>query len=372
MYSPERLALECLIDADEHNATIANYAEAVALSRDSAGRAVVTVRDAISGDRFDIRARVIINAAGPWADGLARLQSDEAPARLVHSKGIHMVVRAITTTHALTVPHKGRHFFVIPWRDHSLIGTTDTPYSGSPDDVTVTSDDLGVFLAYVNDALPDARLQPADVVYAYAGLRPLVAQPGVDNYKASRRSEVIDHGIAGGFPLLSVIGGKWTSSRALAERCVDLVASKAGVSTKRCDTATARLPGAASGRTEPIVASLASRYPHVPHESVVSAVNTFGSRATRVLDLAIRDTAFSAPVSDRRPNTLAEVLFTVRQEMALSLDDVLFRRTGIGTLGTPGRAAVERIAGIMAMELGWSPEETQQQMLSVSRRFRTT
>ena len=372
MYSPERLALECLIDADEHNATIANYAEAVALSRDSAGRAVVTVRDAISGDRFDIRARVIINAAGPWADGLARLQSDEAPARLVHSKGIHMVVRAITTTHALTVPHKGRHFFVIPWRDHSLIGTTDTPYSGSPDDVTVTSDDLGIFLAYVNDALPDARLQPSDDVYAYAGLRPLVAQAGVDNYKASRRSEVIDHGIAGGFPLLSVIGGKWTSSRALAERCVDLVASKSGVSTKRCDTTTARLPGAASGRTEPIVASLASRYPHVPHESVVSAVNTFGSRATRVLDLAIRDTAFSEPVSDRRPNTLAEVLFTVRQEMALSLDDVLFRRTGIGTLGTPGRAAVERIAGVMAQELGWSPEETQQQMLSVSRRFRTS
>jgi glycerol-3-phosphate dehydrogenase len=153
---------------------------------------------------------------------------------------------------------------------------------------------------------------------------------------------------------------------------VDLVASKSGVSTKRCDTSTARLPGAASGRTEPIVASLASRYPHVSHESVVSAVNTFGSRATRVLDLAIRDTAFSAPVSDRRPNTLAEVLFTVRQEMALSLDDVLFRRTGIGTLGTPGRAAVERIAGVMAQELGWSPEETQQQMLSVSRRFRTT
>lgn len=371
MYSPERLALECLIDAGEHNATIANYAEATGLSRDSAGRAVVNVRDVVSGDQFEIRARVVINAAGPWADALARLENDATQARLVHSKGIHMVVRPITSTHALTVPHKGRHFFVIPWRSHSLIGTTDTPFTGDPDDVSVTSEDLSSFLTFVNEALPDARLNPSDVVYAYAGLRPLVSQPGVDNYRASRRSEIIDHGTGGGFPLLSVIGGKWTSSRALAERCVDMLAAKSGVATKRCDTSTARLPGAASGRTDPIIDTLVSRYSHVARDSVVSAVHNFGSRATRVLDLAIADTEFSKPVSERRPNTLAEVLFAVRHEMALSLDDVLFRRTGIGTLGTPGRGAVARVAAVMAAELGWTAEETQQQMLAVSRRFRT-
>jgi glycerol-3-phosphate dehydrogenase len=104
---------------------------------------------------------------------------------------------------------------------------------------------------------------------------------------------------------------------------------------------------------------------------VASAVQTFGSQATRVLDLAVPGSELAEPVSDKRPNTLAEVLYAVRHEMALSLDDVLFRRTGIGTLGTPGRAAVERIAWVMAKEMGWSADETQQQMLAVSRRFRT-
>lgn len=371
MFSPERLALECLIDAVDHNATIANYAEATALSRDSAGRVVVGVRDVVSGDRFEIRARLVINAAGPWADRLSRLERDGAPARLVQSKGIHMVVRSITSTHALTVPHRGRHFFVIPWREHSLIGTTDTPYEGDPDDVAVTAADLAAFLEFVNDALPGVALEPTDVLYAYAGLRPLIVQPGVDSYNASRRSEIVDHGADGGLPLLSVIGGKWTTSRAVAERCVDMIARRSGIGTKKCDTASARLPGAAGGRVEATIDTLASRYTHLARASVATAVQTFGSQATRVLDLAIKGSEFALPVSDRRPNTLAEILYVVRNEMALSLDDVLFRRTGIGTLGTPGRAAVERIAGVMATELGWSSDETQQQMLAVSRRFRT-
>jgi glycerol-3-phosphate dehydrogenase len=282
-----------------------------------------------------------------------------------------MVVRPLTRTHALTVPHQGRHFFVIPWRGHALIGTTETPYTGDPDDVSVTAAELTDFIQFVNSALPGVDLAPSDVLYAYAGLRPLVRQSGVDSYRTSRRSEIVDHSRDGGFPMLSVIGGKWTTSRALAERCVDLIARQSGVSTRSCDTGTARLPGAASGRTEPIIGTLVSRYPHVARASVVSAVQTFGSRATRVLDLAVPGSPFSAAVSERCPASLAEVLFTVRHEMAVSLDDVLFRRTGIGTLGTPGRTAVERVARVMADELGWTSDEMQAQMLAVSRRFRT-
>lgn len=371
MFSPERLALECLIDATDHSATIANYAEADTLGRDSAGRVVVGVRDVVSGERFEIRARIVINAAGPWADRLSSLEREGAPARLLRSKGIHMVVRSVTSTYALTVPHRGRHFFVIPWRGHSLIGTTDTPYDGEPDDVAVTAEDLASFLAFVNEALPGVRLEAADVAYAYAGLRPLIVQPGVDSYRASRHSEIVDHSADGGLPMLSVIGGKWTTSRAVAERCVDLVARRSGIGTKKCDTATARLPGAASGRADATIDTLAARYAHLQRASIASAVQTFGSQATRVLDLAAPGSEFAQPVSDKRPNTLAEVLYVVRNEMALSLDDVLFRRTGIGTLGTPGRVAVERIARVMAQEMGWSTDEMQEQMLAVSRRFRT-
>lgn len=368
MYSPERLALECLIDAAEHSATIANYADVTAVSRDSAGRAVLMTRDLIGGDVLEIRARIVVNAAGPWADDIAGFGGESR--LLLRSKGIHVITRPITREFALTIPHRGRHFFVIPWRNHSLIGTTDTPYAGPAGEVSVTVDDIASFLTFVNEALPGAELESSDVVYAYAGVRPLLARTGVDSYKLSRRSEIIDHEVGDGIPMLSVIGGKWTTSRALAQRCVDIVARRSGISTKPCDTATARLPGAASGRTDSMAASIASRYPGVAFEGIESAVRNFGSRATRVLDIAANTPALAEPVSAQRPNTLAEICFSARHEMAFSIEDVLFRRTGIGTLGTPGRTAVERVASVMARELGWSEAETRDQMLAVAAKFR--
>ncbi len=368
MYSPERLALECLIDAAEHSAIVANYSEVTAVSRDSAGRGVLVTHDLISGEVLEIRSRIVVNAAGPWADDIAGFGGESH--LLLRSKGIHVVTRPITSEFALTIPHGGRHFFVIPWRNHSLIGTTDTPYSGQPADVSVSVSDVASFLSFVNEALPGAELKSSDVVYAYAGLRPLLAKAGVDSYKLSRRSEIIDHTVGDGVPMLSVIGGKWTTSRALAQRCVDLVARRSGISTRPCDTATARLPGAASGRTDSMAASIASRYPNVAIDGIESAVRNFGSRATRVLDLAANTPGLAEPVGEQRPNTLAEICFSARYEMALSLEDVLFRRTGIGTLGTPGRAAVERVALVMARELGWSDAETREQLLAVAARFR--
>jgi len=164
MYSPERLGLECLIDAAEHGASIANYAEVVGFARDGLNIASIDVRDALSGNITTIKANIVVNAAGPWADRLLSMLENGPPShKLIRSKGIHLIVGPMTRGHALTVAHKGGHFFVLPWRGHTIIGTTDSVFDGDPDDVHVGDAEIAAFLAFVNEGLPGANLKAKDV-----------------------------------------------------------------------------------------------------------------------------------------------------------------------------------------------------------------
>ena len=217
MYAPERLALECLLDAADHGAAIANHVEATNLMRRNGRVEGASLRCTLTDVRFDVRAKLTIVAAGPWADLFLNRALGNQSHKLLRSKGIHLIVPAITREDALTVATPHGHFFVLPWRGYSLLGTTDTAFNGSPDSVGVSEADIAGFLAFVNAHLPAARLKREDVRYFYAGLRPLVDDGSRDTYGASRRAELIDHQKAdniGG--LLSAIGGKWTTSRDLA------------------------------------------------------------------------------------------------------------------------------------------------------------
>jgi glycerol-3-phosphate dehydrogenase len=321
MYSPERLALECVLDAEAHGAAVANHLAADnLLLRDGRVRGA-HVADAFSDDRFDIRANLTIIAAGPWADlFLARALGKPASHRLLRSKGIHLIASAMTQTHALTVAANGGHFFVLPWRGFSLLGTTDTPFEGVPDAVAVSERDIEDFLAFINAHLPGAHLQRGNVHHFYAGLRPLIDDGRGNTYEASRRAELVDHGKDDGVDgLFSAIGGKWTTSRHLAERVVDVVVAKLGKSANRCTTANARLPGARS----------------LPS------------------DIA------------------AQVVLALREEMALTLDDVVMRRNGMGQLGNPGHETLNRCASLMANELGWSEARRQAEIGAVESNFNT-
>ena len=167
-----------------------------------------------------LRGRLVINAAGPWADLLLAELPDAQ--KLVRSKGVHIITRALTPGHALLMAGKHGHFFVLPWRGRTLIGTTDEAYAGDPDDFRVSEADIESLLATVNHHLPAAALTRADVLHFYGGLRPLV-DDGASTYDASRKSEVHDHASHHGPEgLISAIGGKWTTSRHLAEQVVDL------------------------------------------------------------------------------------------------------------------------------------------------------
>lgn len=355
VFSPERAALECLMDAVAHGACVANHVEAVALVDDTPQR--LTVRDCLTSDRLTIEARHVINAGGPWSDFVAAGLGVGAPRRLLRSRGIHVVTRQITRRDALTVPVLGRHFFVIPWREHSLIGTTDTPYDGSPDDVGVSEADLEDFLRVINAGLPAARLTRDDVLWSYAGLRPLILPKRGTSYTASRRADIVRERPG----LLSVIGGKWTTSRAVAERCVDLTVHALGVTVRECDTTTALLPGAA-GSTDTVADTTLDR------RATEETVRLGGTLANRVLDLASASADMGAVIAGR--TFAAAVVVAVRHEMACTLGDVIFRRTGLSTLGALPRTDLERVCGLMSASLGWSAERVSKEIADVEEHYR--
>jgi len=218
--------------------------------------------------------------------------------------------------------------------------------------------------------LPGLKLSYDDVRYAYAGLRPLVDDGSKNSYNASRKAEIVDHGAEGGpGNLLSAIGGKWTTSRDVGEKCVDLIARKLGAAAKPCDTAEAPLPGA-TGRFKAFVAREQEQHKDKAPSIVANLARNYGARAEQVLALTRDNPGMLKPISQRLPDIAAQVAFAVRSEMALTLDDVLFRRTGLGTLGPLEANAIADAARIMAAELGWSEVERQRQIQSIEWRYK--
>ena len=257
MHNSERMTLAVAKSAAAHGAVLANYVRVVGLTRIDDG-AVVSGVDALSGATLSIRARLLVNAAGPWIAPLSAALGVSAPHRPItgFSKGAHLVVRHLLDA-AVALPTRqrgetlidrgGRHFFLIPWRGRTLVGTTNVPFDGPLDEVGVTRQDVTDFLAEINDALPGAGLRRADVEHAFAGVYPLtrdVIRPGV--YQMTGDYQAAHHG-KDGTPVVTVLGAKYTTARRVAERALGVVVERLGRGDRQCRTATTPLTGAPSG-----------------------------------------------------------------------------------------------------------------------------
>jgi len=399
MFAPERLCLECIEGAAEYGADVANYAEVTGFATEAAfGRGVkvtgVTVMDEVTGASHTIRGKVVVNAAGPWADKTMAM-ADETPARrLIRSKGIHIITRDLSGAHALAIQSAiGGHFFVIPWRGHTIIGTTDTVFEDDPDELGVTEKDIEDFLRVVNDGLPGLHLKRDDVIHFYAGIRPLVDTtpqevPGVeadgesakeaekkDSYNASRAAEVYDHAPEDAIDgLISAIGGKWTTSRHLAEQVVDLALKKLG-RTAKCETQCTPVYGGDMARLKTYVERAQKRHAHLAPDIVENLVNFYGSRIDEVLATADERQgereALLKRLAPDNPVIGVQIVHAVRHEMAQHLDDVIFRRTGLGTLGHPGVPVIKQVAELMGRELGWDETALAKEISGTVRLFET-
>ncbi len=385
LHSSERMTIAFVKTAALHGATVANYVAADDLLRD--GRRVVGVRarDVETGDTFPIHARVTVNAAGPWLSGLND-RFEVGPLRQPVTGlalGAHIVTRQVLARFALALPtgrasralvHRGgRHIFVIPWRGHSLVGTSNRPFRGHPDRVRPTADDVADLLRDINEAMPSVRLAPGDVTHAFAGLYPLTARRIVPNrYQGIADYQVIDHGRLGGPEgFVSALGAKYTTARRLAERTTNVVCAKLGHRRVPCRTRETPLLG--GDLTDLATTSLRVRDTaggRVDGPTADALVRSYGAEAHDVLAGARQDPMAMRPLARGRDTIEAEVRFVVRHEMARQLADVVFRRTGLGTVGHPGDACLDRCADIMSDALGWSATHRAEQLLRTRSCFR--
>ncbi|HYE90598.1 MAG TPA: FAD-dependent oxidoreductase, partial [Terriglobales bacterium] len=225
---PERLCLENMLSAVRHGARAYNYAEVEDVLRDAGGApAGVRVRDLLSNRTATLRARVVVNATGPWVDGLReRAGITERGRRIVRTtKGIHCLLPRLTDRAIYHATGDDRMIFIIPWREFSLVGTTDTDFDGDLDRLHATADEVTYLLGEVRQALPDPRVTPGQVAYTYAGVRPLSFEEGRRASDVSRAHKVIAE--AGG-RFLSITGTKLTCFRSLAEEVGDAVVRTLG------------------------------------------------------------------------------------------------------------------------------------------------
>ena len=367
----ERLAVENALSAREHGAHVITYARVDRLLMDERKIRGVEFTDMLSDGSSSNSARsahapVVLNVAGPWVDEvLANL--DASTERMIGgTKGSHLVVGAFAGApdDALYVEARddGRPFFIIPWNDQYLIGTTDTRYAGDLDHVAAGDAEIDYLLRETNRVIPEARLTRRSINYTYSGVRPLAR--GKDNAASAitRRHFIHDHAPAlDGF--LSIIGGKLTTYRNLSEQAVNLIFRKLNRSAFPCTTTRTPLPGASVGdfsawRKE-FIASC-----QLPKAVAARLVRIYGTRASRVLELCEENAELKEAFSPHTGAIGAEVVLSFRDEMAETLADCLLRRTMVGLDASVGLDAVERAAAIACQHLGWSRERAAQEIVS--------
>lgn len=332
-----RLVIDNLMAAAEAGATLANYCEVTALHAAGARIETISATDRLTGQSLHVRARAMVNAAGPWVERIAGMTPLDGPAvRLRPTKGVHLLVPRLSREHAIAFQARrdGRVMFVLPWLDCTLIGTTDTDYAGDPAAARAEPSDIEYLLGEANALFPQAKLTPDDVIATFAGIRPLAADEvdvpasiagsaGGTPAPQSPSSRSRDHQILRrGENLLSITGGKYTTYRLIAEQATDAAFDLLGHRRPpKCRTDVTPLP---LHRPPPQGARIAE-HPDL-HES--------------------------------------DIRYAVEAEMAQSVEDVMRRRTPLALSRHGGRDVAERVAVLMTPLLGW---DEQKQGESISR-----
>ncbi len=368
-----RLTLANALDAAAAGAIVLNHAPVRALAHEGGRVTGAEVEDAIGGARTLVRARVVVNAAGPWSDAVRRLDDPAVGDGVRGTKGVHIAVprERIGNHGALTLlsPLDGRVMFVLPAGAFAIIGTTDTYATDGPDEIRADEEDVAYLLRSANTFFPQAHLERDDVVSAWAGLRPLVASAATGApSNASREHEIVT--AASG--LVSVTGGKLTTYRAMAEEVVDLVQGALGLPVTPAVTATEPLPGGDLASVEGEVAAATTAVGSAAlAEHLVSA---YGSAWRTVWARAASDPALAEPVAPPLPYIGAEFVHGVEAERACTLGDLLVRRTHLAfERSDQGLEVLDRIVALVAPRLGWDARAVErardEYALEVSRIF---
>ncbi len=353
MLNADRMTLSFVLSAAAAGATVANYVGA-------------------TGSAFDVRARVVVNAAGAWAPDLVRdLPGGGAVPAPRLSRAMNIVVSAPPTSHACGGVVDGRFLFLVPWRDVSILGTSHDVFDQPADALASPRQAVEQFLAEGRRAFPRARLSWDDVRLVHRGLLPMVSGEGA-RVQLLRETAVVDHEQHGTAGLVSVHGVRYTTARHSAQQTVDVAFRQMG-HTSPPASRTDRTPLAGGGM--PSVIGLKQELlrrdnPGVPAAMVERLVTSYGTDYNRVLQIMRDEPALASPIGQRCGVSGAEIVYAARHEMAMTLADALIRRTEAGSAGHPGADAVTRAAQLLTAVHGWDAARVQHEIDDVEAFYR--
>lgn len=358
-----RLCLAALLSAQEWGASVFNYVAVTGLIREKERVCGVRVQEVLTGANYDIYARVVVNAAGPWVDAVCGMEG-EAPRRIRQTKGIHLLFPSLTRSHAVVVSSEKdrRIFFVIPWKGKSLIGTTDSDFAGDLDRVRAEEEEAAWLLRETARFFPKGRLEREEVIGRYAGVRPLIYDPGGPASDVSREGKI--EWTPGG--MLVLAGGKFTLFRLTAERAIDAVVKK--VPELKAHPRPPSDPSLYGGEMPSLAeylkeeAAARDRY-RLSEEGIRYLIGAYGTKFHAVLALGKQEKGLLKPLTPLGYPFLAEAVYAVRVEMAKRLSDFMRRRTSLA-LGPYKRDSnlIIQVAEQMGQELGWNREQIQKEI----------
>ncbi|HEX7485281.1 MAG TPA: glycerol-3-phosphate dehydrogenase/oxidase [Vicinamibacterales bacterium] len=358
MRNTDRLTLAFAMAADREGACLANYIRGSSPLRDGTRVMGARVRDVLSGQQFDVRARITLNVAGAGAGRI--MEEFGVPGSHPLVKAMNLVTRRPMSGPALaSSTNDGRMLFIVPWEGRAVVGTSHSQDLCGPDDSGVAEQELLGFIAEVNQAFPALQIEPDDVTLVHRGLVPAAR---------SRRGElgleghfrIRDHAHDGVEGAVSLIGVKYTTGRGVAAQAVDVVMRRLGRSGA-ARTGDVPLPGGEGPDIEGLADEIRRTVPDLDADVARQLVSTYGSGYRAVLNVAAESPALAQRIADGVPVIRAQVVHALRGEMACTLTDVVTRRTPLGAAGHPGREVAERCAAVMAAECVWSQARVEQE-----------
>ena len=385
VYNPPRLAISFLRSAVSKGADAANYVEVTGFIQKQHRIIGVKARDLLTENQLEIRGKVVLNTAGPWAHRLLRsgmgLRLNSKP---TFSRDLAFVVnRHPITRYAVAFSTKtkdtdtildrgGRHLFAVPWRDYTLIGVWHVVFNEAPEKIGVTEKELQEFIDEVNEAYPGLSLTLDDILIINTGLTLFGEEnrQGRNNMSFGKRSRLIDHNrehhLEG---LVTLIGVRATTARGMAEKAVDIIINKLGKRTPKSKTEVMPICGGDIGSFEDFLRDAIKNSPSALNTGKVRAlVYNYGSQYQQVLKYVKENPEWIESVGESTV-LKAEVILAIREEMAQKLADVVFRRTDLATGAYPGDGTVETCARLMSSEMGWDEDKLNMELEEVKRTF---
>ncbi len=375
-HSPERFTLSFIKSAVKYGASVANYTEVEDFIVEPKGRKKkiikgVKVKDKISGETKDLKGKLVINCAGPWADiVLDKVKKEHSSQELRRSEGIHFIIKKVVGDTTFSGYSKsGRHFFLFPYRNHTLVGTTDKEYIGKPNDYKVTREAIEDLIVEVNSAFGNKdKIKYEDILHAYGGLRPLVEDQTEESYKSSRKYEITGekkNGISG---LITVEGGKFTTSRMLAEKAINKALRILKYPKRKSISESTQLYGCEIKNISDFIFEKKKKYSEYNPDNIEYLAKSYGTEIDSIMTIAANNKELKQ-ILNKDGELLAQVQFAIRNEMAITLTDIIMRRTGVGLLGNPGMDTIVKIAEYAAKELNWNKAKMKAEIQKINNRL---